>query len=213
MTVEVAQLVSQLCGRFGRQIDDSTMQSFSDALEGVDLGVVDDLVTLLVRECEYFPRPAEVLKHVRSSNEVFKLVESKLPEHWRLETYGCANCNDTGHVTIWHPKTMQAAIHYRNNFIDEQTYNRRKYTMGAPCTCFRGDAFTDINTIKNGRIVKLRDVVRYCSERMVRPDMASPKDDIALLKWADEWLENYRNLGAQESTKRNPRYVQQFEDF
>lgn len=111
-------------------------------------------------------------------------------DNWRRQSYSCLACRDIGLVTCWHASAMQSAIHYRNQQIDEDRYRKSKKKIAAPCTCDRGDKFTVINRVVNGKIEKVRDVVRYCSVRMVMVDFVVD-DDTALLEWADDWLKRH----------------------
>lgn len=188
---EVTNMVSQLCEKFGKPLDPTLIATFVEALEEATIASVDEIVKLLVRECTFFPRPEQVLSHIKASRDVFHLSESRIPDHWKLVTYECATCNDIGIVTVWHHKTMQAAIDRLCDRIDQETYVRRKHTMSCPCTCRLGDQFENWNIIHNGKVIEKHRMVRYCFLRMVRPNSDLPNDDASLMEWSVKWLADF----------------------
>ena len=115
--------------------------------------------------------------------------EVELPEDG--PRYSCSLCLGSGYVLIWSPAAMQAAIDFRLSRISVTEFQASKHRMQCACSCHLGDSTESINTVRNGRVVELRKLIRYCSQRTVH---AHPNvGDKLLLEWADWFIEERRN--------------------
>lgn len=112
------------------------------ALEPCDLADAREASLLIFSGQEKLPEFTGLDSHARTIREIAKRLERDRrpyvpPYNPRSEFMRCKVCQDAGHVLVFHPATVKAAIADRDRFA----LIGACYSAVMPCTCKRGDEF------------------------------------------------------------------------
>lgn len=184
--VTIATAVSQLATVFSVDMTDDLLEAYYVALSDIDASLVKVAADELLKEAQFMPRPAELRRAAKRIQAESSDKPAEL-EHWRRDRYNCLLCRDTGFVTIWHPKTMQAAIRFRDGRITEEQFARVRYEAVARCSCRIGES-------------KPQQIVQYDESKDIRITCVSQKSKFDLVT---AWAAGYTP----------PNYVNDFDRF
>jgi hypothetical protein len=154
--------------------EEGVLDLYVQSLSGIDTGLLNVTVSELMREVDWMPRPAAIL---RKAKEIDAASSDKPAEeeHWRKDRYDCLLCRDTGYVTVWTRDALKWALHQAGSKPCEKEPKRRLSEAAAKCTCSRGKS-------RGGNATEYNDAGHV----RIEPGSTGQKVD-QLMVWAKQW--------------------------
>lgn len=166
--------IALLCTTFNKPIEPLLVDGYLSVLMDLDSTLLRDAIKNLTATSQWMPRPAEIVSEVRRLDAEANPYQEETA-HWRLDTYDCPKCLDTGYVTVWSPQAMKLAIQAVRDGALVLGHARGLYECVAKCVC-------EIGQKKLGGAATLRVPPMVVIDR--RKTVAGRNAD--LLEWAAE---------------------------
>lgn len=179
---DVSAAIARLCTVFRADISDDLIDGYAAAIAGIQERFVVQAADESIKQDKWLPKPAELAERANKLAWAANPHRAE-PEHWRLDSYRCLKCRDTGLAEIWTLEAMRVARQVVTEGLPVESA-KKATTCVLPCDCPVGDRYSHL-----GRRRDTDDLVRLKADVhvLVRYGGSWTDKTDGLLNWAREW--------------------------